>query len=422
MIIPPGIDVRVGMEVYVSSTQPCGGRLKTVPEDFKVEESLGGLEVVREGGPSLLPLYRVEKRGIDTFHLQRELAEALKSRVSFAGMKDKRAVSVQYATPTSTRADRPPLVERENFRAELVGYVKRPISRGSVSANRFELVIRDCCQKIEDRIAETYGLLAERRLPNFYGLQRFGGRGTLTHRVGREIIKKRFEEATRILLWEERESDGAREAEAREVLAKGRYLEGYSLLPQGQDVERMVAKSLADRPDDPLWGLRAVPIGLRKLFTQAYQSYLFNKALSLAVRRGIDISRPEAGDNWGDVSEDGLILRKIHGVREPQATAAVPLLQLSGYAYRNYRSRFDALVEEAMAEEGVSAKDFFVGEMQETSVEGGFRRPHMAAVGLAHEVQGGVATLRFTLARGMYATVLVREIVKPEDPSTQGFA
>ncbi|HME19245.1 MAG TPA: tRNA pseudouridine(13) synthase TruD [Nitrososphaerales archaeon] len=422
MITPPDIDVRAGMEVYATTSQPCRGRLKTTPEDFRVEESLGGLEIVQGGGPSLLPLYRVEKRGVDTFHLQKELAEALRSKVSFAGMKDKRAVSIQYATPTSTRADRPPLVERESFRAELVGYVDRPISRGMVSANRFDLVIRDCCQEIEGRIEEAYGLAAGRRLPNFYGLQRFGGRGALTHRVGREIIKRRFEEASRILLWEERDSDGAQEAEAREAFAKGRYLDGFRLLPRGQDVERMVAKSLAERPDDPLWGLRAVPIGLRKLYTQAYQSYLFNRALTLALKRGVDISRPEAGDNWGEVSQDGLVLKKVHGVREPQTAAAVPLLQLCGYAYRNYGSRFDSCLEEAMAGEGISAKEFFVGEMQEVSVEGGFRRPHMAAAGLAHEVRAEVATLGFTLARGMYATVLVREIVKPEDPNAQGFA
>ena len=416
------MDVRVGMEVYASPAPPCDGRLKVSPDDFKVEESLGGFEVVKEWEPGLLPLYRVEKRGMDTFHLQRELADVLKSRVSFAGMKDKRAVSVQYATPTSSRAERPPSVEKGEFRAVLVGFVKRPVSHGAISANRFEIVLRDCCDEIEDRVEEAFGLAASGRLPNFYGLQRFGGTGGLTHRVGREIVRGRFEDATRILLCEPRDTDDARAAEAREALASGRYREGGALLSRGQDVERMVARRLADQREDRSWGLRAVPIGLRKLYTQAYQSYLFNRTLSLAIRRGLDISRLEAGDNWGEVSADRLVLGKVHGVKEPQAVGAVPLVQLVGFAYRNYGSRFDGCAEEVMAEEGVSARDFFVKEMQEVSVEGGFRRPHMVVADPSHELQSGAERLRFTLSRGQYATVLVREMVKPQDPRAQGFA
>jgi len=422
MTAPPDVDVRVGMELYVSSGPPCFARMKAAPEDFRVEEGLAGVEVLREGGASLLPLYRVQKRGMDTLHLQREMADALKSRVSFAGMKDKRAVSVQYVTPTSTRAERPPFVEREGFRAELVGYVNRPISKGTVSANRFELVLRDCCEEVGARIEHVYQMALSMSLPNFYGLQRFGGGGALTHRVGREIVKRRFEEASRILLCEPRETDDAEAAGAREALSKGMYMDGYRRLPPGQDVERMVARRLADKPDDPLWGLRAVPISLRRLFTQAYQSYIFNRALSLAVKRGLDISRPEAGDNWAEVSPDGLVLLKVHGVKEPQAPEAIPLLQLSGFAYRDYGSRFDACANQVMVEEGVTAKEFYVEQMQEVSVEGGFRRPHMAAKGLSYDVQNGVAILRFTLARGEYATVLVREVVKPQDPGAQGFA
>ena len=422
MIIPPEAEMRAGVELYVSQTPPCPATLKTVPEDFKVEESLAGFKVLDEGGRSLLPLYKVVKRGTDTFHIQAELADALKSRVSFAGLKDKRAVSVQFATPVSTRAERPRLVERERFRAELVGYVERPIGKGAISANRFEVVLRGCCEEIGARIAEAYDLAASRKLPNFYGLQRFGGKGALTHRVGKEMIKGRFEEASRILLCEPRETDDEETSEAREAFSQGRYLEGWRHLPRGQDVERTVARRLADSPDDPLRGLRAVHIGLRRLFTQAYQSYLFNRALSLAVRLGLDISGPEAGDNWGEVSADGIILFKVHGVKEPQTAGAVPLLQLAGYAYRNYRSRFDACVEQVMAQEGVTAKEFFVNQMQEVSVEGGFRRPFMAVKDLSYSVQPRTATLGFTLARGEYATVLLREVVKPVDPSAQGFA
>lgn len=421
MTTPPELDQLVGMEVYGSPTPGCGGRIKSRAEDFRVEESIGDLRVAVDRGPGMLPLYRVEKRMIDTLHLERELARALKSRVSFAGLKDKRAVAVQYATPTSTRSESPGLIERESFRAELMGYVEKPLSRSMVEGNRFRVVLRGCSPLAEESIGEVYGLAREKRLPNFYGLQRFGGRGGLTHRVGRAVVRGRPDDAIRIILIEPRGSDDEATREAREAMSLGRYEHGLRLLSPRHDVERKIAGHLAAKPGDFVGALREVPIRLRKLYTQAYQSYIFNRTLSVASRRGLDISSSEDGDNWGEVSPDGMVLGKVHGVRETQTAGAVPLVQLAGYAYRNYGSRFDLCVGEVMAEEGVSAKEFFVKEMQEVSVEGGFRRPHLPLKDESFERREDAFVLAFTLARGGYATVLLREMVKPADPVSQGF-
>jgi tRNA pseudouridine13 synthase len=54
-------------------------------------------------------------------------------------------------------------------------------------------------------------------------------------------------------------------------------------------------------------------------------------------------------------------------------------------------------------------------------LEGGFRRPHLVTKDEKHDTDGETAHLDFTLARGCYATVLLREVIKPADPSGQGF-
>jgi tRNA pseudouridine13 synthase len=169
--------------------------------------------------------------------------------------------------------------------------------------------------------------------------------------------------------------------------------------------------------------LRALPLVLRRLYAQAYQSYIFNRSLSLAIREGLDISRMEPGDNWGELSPDGLSLVKVHGVKEKPDGPAVPLMQLVGYSFRNYSSRFDACAERVIADEGVTAKGFYSKEMQEISVEGGFRRPFMT-VRDAHlsPAAGGSVDVGFSLARGEYATVFLRELVKPTNPEASGFA
>ena len=68
----------------------------------------------------------------------------------------------------------------------------------------------------------------------------------------------------------------------------------------------------------------------------------------------------------------------------------------------------------------MEAKEFYVEEMQEVSAEGGFRRPHQAFEGGTVDVEGGNATLGFSLGKGMYATVLLREVMKPSDPEAAG--
>jgi tRNA pseudouridine13 synthase len=98
------------------------------------------------------------------------------------------------------------------------------------------------------------------------------------------------------------------------------------------------------------------------------------------------------------------------------------MVQLLGYAFRNYGSRFDALIEEIVEGEGISPGQFYVKEMQEVSSEGGFRRPHLFVKDAAWAASEGTATLSFTLSRGQYATVLLREVIKPRDPAASGLA
>ncbi len=422
MIPPSDSDRAVGMEVYATDSPPCSARLRVEPEDFEVEEAFSAKAVSAQPGAGSVPLYRVEKRSMDTLHVAQAMGRSLKSRVAYAGMKDKRAAAVQYMTPTSTRSERPQTVEEPNFTATLVGYLPRPISRSMIAGNRFRITMRECCPDVGQRIVQALDAAASLRIPNFYGPQRFGTRDPVTHRVGRAIVQGRFDEAVRILLFIPRSADDEKTAEARRLLAAGKYQEGAGMLPERQDIEKSVARRLAREPANMIGALRAAPIAVRRLYVQAFQSYLFNRTLSAAMAEGIDISSPRQGDNWGELAGDGLNLAKVHGVREPMVEGAVPLVQLAGFAYRDYGSRFDECLHRVMEEEQVEPRSFFVKEMQEVSVEGGFRRPHLAVSEPTSDVTGDLAKLSFALPRGGYATVLLREIVKPSDPFASGFA
>lgn len=412
----------VGIMSYATVSDPCGAHAKSQAGDFVVEERIAISELSSTEKAGYYPLYRIEKRQIDTLHMAKELSEALRSRISYGGLKDKRAEAIQYATPTSLRASKPAVVDREKFSAKLVGYVPRPLSAGVVAGNRFEVILRGCCREIGARVEEAMRLAESRRLPNFYGLQRFGASGVGTHRIGRALVTREFEEAVRLMLMEPRSADGEAVRAAREAMSAGDYEEGFRLLPPERDVERLAARELARHPQDWVRALRAVPLKLRRLYVQAYQSAIFNKTLSVAIARGEDISVLGRGDNWAEVSADGLVTSRVMGVNDPPAERAVPMVQVVGYAFRDYGSRFDACVKEAMKDERVTPSQFYVREVQEVSSEGGFRRPHLAVRDASWRVEGDTAHLGFTLGRGQYATVLLREIIKPSDPAAAGLA
>jgi len=365
---------------------------------------LTGGAVVKEHRPGLYPLYRVEKRGIDTFHMAKEVSSELRSRVSYCGLKDSRAVAVQYLTPTSRNAQRPERIARERFTALLTGYLPKPLTRSSLIGNRFAIVLRDCCGQVKERIEETFKAGSERRIPNYFGLQRFGTKGAGTHLVGKALVLGDFEGAVSLILDRTTDQAGAESGG----------------LKKGQDVERAVSGEIDRHPGDWIGALRAVPVGLRRLYVQAYQSYLFNLSLSRALEAGEDISCYIKGDNWAEVSEDGLVSSYPRSAKDAPGGGSTPLVQVVGYAYRNYGSRFDAHIGGVLRAEGVAPGGFFLREMQEVSAEGGFRRPHIAMAHASWRVEDGAATLSFTLARGQYATVLLREILKPDDPQGTG--
>ncbi len=412
----------VGIGLYVSDGAPCSAVAKSQSGDFVVEERIAVDEMVTEERPGYFPLYEVQKQDIDTMHMAEELSRSLKSRVSYGGMKDKRAQAVQYATTVSLRGARPSRVEGERFTATLVGYVPKPLSRGAVVGNVFEINLRYCCPDIGRLVERTVRLAQARKIPNFYGLQRFGTSGAGTHRIGKALVRGEFEEAVGLMLLEPRSSDGEAARAAREAMSKGEYEGGARLLPPGRDVERRVATELSRHPNGWIGALRAVPLKLRRLYVQAYQSFIFNKTLSAALAGGEDISAMRAGDNWADTSEDGLVTARVMGVRDAPTARAVPMVQLVGYAFRDYGSRFDACVKDVLEEEGVKPDRFFVKDMQEVSSEGGFRRPHLAVRDSSWRAEEDVAHLKFTLGRGQYATVLLREIIKPSDPAAAGLS
>jgi len=173
------------------------------------------------------------------------------------------------------------------------------------------------------------------------------------------------------------------------------------------DLEKIALEEMIEH-DDPIKTLRALPLSIRRFFVQAYQSYIFNQTLSMSLDAGEELFLPQPDDVCYNKSGE---LGKFEN--DPLQRLSVPFV---GYSYYK-KTRFHYYIEKILRDEGITHQDFFSKEIQEISSEGGFRNSSIKCD--YYKVKDDVVS--FSLSRGSFATIVLREIIKPENPLTSGF-
>jgi tRNA pseudouridine13 synthase len=330
------------------------------------------------------------------------------------GIKDAKASTMQYVTTIQKTRNLPPRTKTYHTETCLIGYSSTLLSKSDLWGNQFTVLIA------EPKSADLTDFLSEiDQIANFYGLQRFGSERMVTHNVGREILKGNFRRASELLLTETTKYDTAYSREIREQLSDPRnYNKLMGLLPKGMDIEREIVRSLLYKRDY-IRALRAIPIGIRRLYVQAYQAYIFNLCISESLSCGEDITKCKEGDLCFEI-EGNDILGKIRKLNPSVDTFSkvLPALRLVGYSFQTGKGRFEVASEKILKEEGLTPSDFYVRDMQELSAKGGFRQSVLWCKGFNYS---GFLQISFKLPKGSYATTLLREIMKPVSPIEAGF-
>ncbi len=243
---------------------------------------------------------------------------------------------------------------------------------------------------------------------NFFGYQRFGSRRPITHLVGKSIIQGNYDDALEFLLNFSSKYDSEKNNELRKLISERKSeSEVIELLPFSMDIERNLLKQL-DTDKDPKNAIRSIPLKLRRFYVQAYQSFLFNKTISLAYEYEEELFSPTIDDVCFDKNFE---LGKHQN--DPSQKLAIPLV---GHSYYK-KSRFDYYIKKILEDESLSPKDFFINDFQELSLDGGFRNASIDIQDFS--IQQNL--VKFQLSRGSYATIVLRELLKPENPLECGF-
>jgi tRNA pseudouridine13 synthase len=324
-----------------------------------------------------------------------------------------------------------------------VGYLREALSLYYLLGNYFTLKIKSIALKestVRTGISQTIEELeAVGGIPNFFGYQRFGTTRPITHLVGRALVKGDFEEAAMLFLAKPSVHEHPSSRQARQELQSTKdFKRALENFPKQLRFERLMLSHLVDNPADFVGAFGRLPDKLQELFVQAHQSYLFNRFLSERIKHGYALSKAEVGDYVVGVERSGLpftSLAKIvtsetvtplnEQIKAGKMRVALPII---GVKQKLSQGVMGQIEKEVLDQEESNVESLQVNELSRAGGKGGLR----AAVtpirdfnleNVLESVDGKSCQteLGFMLLRGSYATVVLREVMKPRDPIAAGF-
>jgi tRNA pseudouridine13 synthase len=455
----PALDKALGMTVYATDTAGIDGVIRRSIDDFLVEEVLVDGSVARiektEGRQTLGASTKLQpyllcmlvKRRWDTFVAIKNIAEQLgidQTRIHIAGIKDAKAITAQHITIENVTMEEAEKISIKDIEVRPVGYFRDELSQFYLLGNRFTITVKavkPAESTIKKCLSETMlELEAAGGIPNFFGHQRFGTTRAVTHLVGKAIVNGDFRQAAMLFLANPSPHEHPDSRRVREELQSSQdFSKALQTYPKQLRFERLMLRYLADEPDDFVGAFRQLPFKLQMLFVQAYQSYLFNQFLSERIAKGFHWNAAEVGDYVVSVEHSGLPMNKTgqlieagsldevnDSIKAGRMRVALPLV---GFGQRLSEGEMGQIENRILEEECVKRESFRVQEMPRISGKGELR-PIVSPIrdfkleSVSHDEENVAETrvrVSFMLLRGSYATMLLREIMKPQNPIAAGF-
>jgi tRNA pseudouridine13 synthase len=350
----PSFDPLAPPPLATADLPGIGGRIKTHPEDFEVEEVPA---YAPSGSGDHLFLW-IEKRGMGAEYFVRQVARRLDipvSEVGTAGLKDRHAVTRQMVSVPAHAEPRLSQLDSDDLRVLSVSRHGNKLKPGHLHGNRFRILVRDSAPDAAERLPLLIDRLHRDGLANFYGAQRFGHDGE-TVRLGLALLR--------------------------------------------QEPPPAGIKTNARNPF------------LRKLALSAAQSALFNHCLACRLADGL-MRRVLPGDVMARWPFGGMFVAEDMAAEQArlEAREIVPAGPMFG------RKLFRAAAIAAEREQHVLRDAALSPEAFAAfgKLLSGTRRHNLVYVDdLSASIEPEGVRLSFTLPAGCYATVLLREITKAD--------
>jgi len=427
------VEQNVGLDTFYSKQSGIGGKIRTIPEDFIVIEQFQKPVEVKDGP---FTIATVTAKNWETNTLIRSLAKQLQTsrkRIHFAGTKDKRSISTQLLSFYRIGPEHISHIHLKDVEITDIYQSSKKLHLGDLIGNYFNIAIRDISNDISKEIvSQAISPFSDiQGFPNFFGIQRFGIVRPITHLIGRHIIDGNFQQAVMdYLVFLDKNEDEESYLARKQLKETNDYTNAFHTFPRHLIYEKSMLNILQKHPDDYIAALKELPSNLITLFVYAYQSFLFNKILSIRIKQNLPIHTAIEGDkviyikNGRPTDEIFLVnqynIEKVN--KQIERKKAVVSTLLVGVDSEFSDGEMGEIERKVIEDEQIDKRDFIIPELTLASSFGSRRSIFAPLTDLKFTIdddvyhkQKKVVNIEFQLRKGSYATSFLREIMKSED-------
>ena len=253
-------------------------KIKQRPEDFVVREGYR-FEPDPQGS---VWVYRMDKQKVSTLQALERISKdfAVRRRdLSICGLKDKQGRTEQLVGVLGGALGESEVVQSGDLRLKLLGRTAHPLSSRNITANRFEVTVRDLSAEEAERVPESVAEVERTGVVNYFDSQRFGflkhGQGFLA----RHLLRGDWEAALKAFLATPSELDRSDDAK---VKAFWREHWGEWQLRAPQEAGKRYApvlRRLREDPRDFKGAFLHIDRRLRMMALFELQSFLWNEGV-----------------------------------------------------------------------------------------------------------------------------------------------
>ncbi len=397
---------------YLTADIPgIGGQLKTMPEDFFVEE----IPLYAPSGQGRHIYATIEKRGLSTYAAIKNIGRALQvspKAIGYAGLKDAQAVTRQTVSIDGVSPEAVQALDLPKIDILAVTPHRNKLKIGHLSGNRFVIRVRQVDQTALATAESVVNILARAGVPNFFGEQRFGNRAN-SHHLGEALVRRDAAEFVAEYLGRPQAAEAEPVRAARTLVDAGQWPEALDRWPHFLSGERRVLAAIVKADGRLDVAFKALDRKLGNLFVAAFQSYLFNDLLTERLEA---LGRLQTGDVAYIHRNGAAFIVEDVVAEQPRADRfeISPSGPLFGPKLLMAEGQPGQREQQMLATYGLRLDDFKLPGLKIR----GLRRPFRFELKQARVWWDEGLMLSFELPPGAYATTVMAEIMKvPENPA-----
>jgi tRNA pseudouridine13 synthase len=395
-------------------------------------------------------VWRLEKQSLTTPDAVAFLSRSLSVKaasISYAGLKDKHAVTIQHVSVAPPSEDSNPALRADatasrsgrGWSATRIGWSAAPIASSIIDRNRFVIVVRGLAREEAGQIERRAAILRDRAsepaggapsgerallIVNYFGDQRFGSARHGKGFAAAAAVRGELEQAIRLLVATPARKDSGRTRDFTRIASEGwgRWGDLVADLPRCPERRPFEVLAAGGTMRD---AFAALPDFTKTMAIEAFQSRIWNEsARRIAERIAGEGKSMRCKGNFGTMCfPEPALLDAWRTVQVPMAAPGMPTAsdveaveRMGGEAHA---AEVRAAINESLRAENLQADDLRIPGLDRPYFGGAWRplsvRVERFAISKTERDELARSermrrTVSFELPRGAYATVVMRAL------------